>query len=276
MALSNRYPKYNLPSKVDELNSLEVVFNTLDLQGQYEKGAANSDVDKRHLEWLFDRIFALVGNTTSFFWLYKVVVEREGKDDEKQNEIHSQMTLHLLRGYYLLDQGKRFSEKDIQDNVELKKGVLEWHIGYTGFSVDDFRGNKRKGKGKKVGTLFSMLKCGIVKSIYKRMSVNSLVDQIKFAIDGVYDKLLKPYGKAYERGDIDVNQIPRRLQNIPTLDPGYLGTVWTTVYEEQTFDLEAAVKTDKERYDLRKESKKQEGRVLSAKKGRVKVKHHQR
>ena len=138
--------------------------------------------------------------------------------------------------------------------------------------MDDFRGEKRKAKGKKKGTLVSMLECNIVKSIYKRMSVKTLVDQIKDAINVVYDNLLKPYGKAYERRDIDVNQIPRWLQNIPTLNPGHLGNFWTSVYEKPTFVLQDYVKTDKEKYDLtmtkannRKESKKEEGRVLSAK-----------
>ncbi len=94
---SNRYPKYQLPSNVDELMALEPVFGALDLQGQYNTEIAESGADKRELEMLFDKNFALVENTTSFFWLFHVL-ERKGKEDEKHNERHKQMILHLLRG----------------------------------------------------------------------------------------------------------------------------------------------------------------------------------
>ena len=184
------YPKSEFPShqSLPEIESLRNVFHYLDLSKEYRRGKDKDGVIKKELDWLFDKLFALVESTKSFIWMYQVVLGKV--NEKKETENHKNMIYHLLRGYYLLDQGKRFSDQDKISDVKYQGNVVKWQKGFTGFSVDDFRGERRGKQGKKC-TIQSILKCKIVKAVYKRMKFKStFVDNIKTAIDAIYNDFL--------------------------------------------------------------------------------------
>ncbi len=60
---------------------------------------------------------------------------------------------------------------------------------------------------------------------------SKIVDNIKTAIDAVYDDFLRTHGKSHDNGHIEIDTEPQSMQRIQTIEPGWLGAVWNLIYE---------------------------------------------
>ena len=82
----------------------------------------------------------------SLSWLH-VVWEKSFYSTETLSLEDRSMTIILLRMYAHIDTGKRFNVlKDRKDPMVFATRSEEHHLGYTGFSLDDFNGVNRDKK----------------------------------------------------------------------------------------------------------------------------------
>ena len=97
-------------------------------------GPALNQVDS-----LFSKVSYLLRQVNSLSWLY--VVWRENFfSSVKLSPEDMAMTVILLRMYSHIDTGKRFNDRqDRKDPEVVSTRSHDHHLGYTGFSLDDFK-----------------------------------------------------------------------------------------------------------------------------------------
>ena len=92
---------------------------------------------------LFSKVSYLLRQVNSLSWLY-VVWKKKFFSTGKLSPKDMAMTVILLRMYSHIDTGKRFNKRqDRKDDKVISTRSHDHHLGYTGFSLDDFKGVNR-------------------------------------------------------------------------------------------------------------------------------------
>ena len=92
---------------------------------------------------LFSKVSYLLRQVNSLSWLY-VVWKKNFFSTGKLSREDMSMTVILLRMHSHIDTGKRFNKiQDRKDDKVISTRSHDHHLGYTGFSLDDFKGVNR-------------------------------------------------------------------------------------------------------------------------------------
>jgi len=101
-------------------------------------GSALNQIDS-----FFSKVSYLLCQVNSLSWLYDVWREKFFSSGKLSPEDMA-MTVILLRMYSHIDTGKRFNDRqDRKDPEVISTRSHDHHLGYTGFSLDDFKGVHR-------------------------------------------------------------------------------------------------------------------------------------
>ena len=91
------------------------------------------------IDCLFSKVSCLLRQVNSLSWLY-VVWKKKFFSTGKLSPEDMAMTVILLRMYSHIDTGKRFNDRqDRKDPEVVSTRSHDHHLGYTGFSLDDFK-----------------------------------------------------------------------------------------------------------------------------------------
>ena len=91
----------------------------------------------------FNKVSSLLCQVNSLSWLH-VVWEKNFYSTGTLSLEDRSMTIILLQMYAHIDTGKRFNiQKDRKDPLVVATRSKQHHLGYTGFSLDDFNGVNR-------------------------------------------------------------------------------------------------------------------------------------
>ena len=92
---------------------------------------------------LFSKVSYLLRQVNSLSWLY-VVWKKNFFSTGKLSREDMSMTVILLRMHSHIDTGKRFNDRqDRKDEEVISTRSHDHSLGYTGFSLDDFKGVHR-------------------------------------------------------------------------------------------------------------------------------------
>ena len=92
-----------------------------------------------HIDSFFSKVSYLLRQVNSLSWLYDVWREKFFSSGKLFPEDMAMMVI-LLRMYSHIDTGKRFNDRqDRKDPEVISARNHDHHLGYTGFSLDDFK-----------------------------------------------------------------------------------------------------------------------------------------
>ena len=102
-----------------------------------------SGIALNQIDSFFSKVSYLLRQVNSLSWLY-VVWREKFFSSVKLSPEDMAMTVILLRMYSHIDTGKRFNKiQDRKDDKVISTRSHDHHLGYTGFSLDDFKGVNR-------------------------------------------------------------------------------------------------------------------------------------
>lgn len=117
-------------------------FNPIETHRKVKSHATENT--KNQIDHFFNKVSTLLRQVNSLSWLHVVWEKHLHSTPTHLSPEARSMTIILLRMYDHIDTGKRYNiHKDREDPKVIANRREPHHLGYTGFSLDDFNGVNR-------------------------------------------------------------------------------------------------------------------------------------